>query len=132
MRSLVYSIPAGSAGDSASLALSKEDRWRFFPVSVRRLFILNVWLQVFDGLATYKGFQLGLYEGNPLINVVMEDWGVGGGLLLCKAAACALLVLLLYRGSHSIISKALALTSVCYLAFSFIPWSSLLVIYSIQ
>ena len=33
------------------------------------LFLLNVVLQLFDGLSTYQGVQLGWQESNPLVQL---------------------------------------------------------------
>jgi hypothetical protein len=59
-----------------------------------RLLILNVALQLFDGVATYQGMRIGVREANPLLVAAFSVLGVGPALLLFKAKACALLVLL--------------------------------------
>ena len=59
-----------------------------------RLLILNLALQLFDGVATYQGLRLGFREANPLLLSAFDLIGVGPALLLFKAKACGLLVLL--------------------------------------
>ncbi len=86
------------------------------------LIILNLALQLFDGVATYSSWdQCG--EGNPLLRAGFEVWGAGPTLLLSKIAA-ALLLLFLIRASHRMLVKVgLSLTIVAYTTFSLIPWS---------
>jgi len=94
---------------------------------VHTLFLLNVVLQLFDGLSTYQGVQqLGWQENNPLVYALMGHWGVGWALLGAKSAACALLLLLRYLGPHPFTTRALGLTAACYFALSFVPWLSVL------
>jgi hypothetical protein len=58
------------------------------------LLILNVALQMFDGVATYQGLRLGVREANPILIAAFGVLGVGPALLLFKANACGLLILL--------------------------------------
>jgi hypothetical protein len=56
------------------------------------LLMLNVALQVFDGLATYHGMRVGFGEGNPLLVEAMAVVGPAAALVLTKptpAAACS-------------------------------------------
>ena len=86
------------------------------------LFLLNLALQVWDGLATYYGVALRFHEGNPLIRAAIEHVGVGYALLSVKGLACGfLLVLRVCR--HSVLSVGgLLLTAVSYFVCSFLPW----------
>ena len=43
-------------------------------------FILNLFLQVFDGLLTYHVVSAGVPEANPLVDNAISAWGVGWGL----------------------------------------------------
>ena len=95
---------------------------------VHTLFLLNIVLQLFDGLSTYQGVHLGWREGNPLVHALMGHCGVGWALLGAKAAACALLLLLRCLGASSFVTMALRLTAGCYFALSFVPWLSLLLL----
>jgi hypothetical protein len=63
-------------------------------LDLRQLFALNVLLQLVDGLLTYRALPIGLPEGNPLILVGMAILGPGSALLLFKANACGLLLVL--------------------------------------
>ena len=97
---------------------------------VYSLFLANVGLQLFDGLSTYHGLQLGWQEGNPLVHALMVHWGAGWALLGVKSAACALLLLLYCLGTHPLIAGALTLTAVYYFTLSFLPWVSVLLLCS--
>src|SRR5262245_61936632 len=55
------------------------------------LFLLNVALQIFDGVATYVGLGVGFDEGNPLLAHVMTATGPVSALLLTKLYACGCL-----------------------------------------
>jgi len=90
--------------------------------STYTLFLLNLCLQLFDGLATYRGMELGWQEGNVLLRNLMMEWGVGWTLLGIKAQACTLLLLLYHLQKCSFTVGALAFTAACYFSFSFIPW----------
>ena len=94
---------------------------------VYSLFLANVGLQLFDGLSTYHGLQLGWQEGNPLVHALMVHWGAGWALLGVKSAACALL-LLCYLSTHPLITWVLTLTAAYYFTLSFLPWVSVLLL----
>ena len=70
-------------------------------MSIRDLLILNLTLQVFDGLFSYQAFSLGAAEANPLVSAAIFTWGVTYGLLYKKILACAL-VLLIFTFRHSL------------------------------
>ena len=86
------------------------------------LVILNIALQLFDGIATYACWEH-CGEGNPLLRAGFEVWGAGPTLFLSKLVA-SLLLLFLLRASHRMIVKiGLSLTLAAYTAFSVIPWA---------
>ena len=62
-------------------------------ITLRDLLILNLTLQVFDGLFSYQAFSLGAAEANPFVSAAISSWGVTYGLLYKKILACALLLL---------------------------------------
>ena len=62
-------------------------------MSIRDLLILNLTLQVFDGLFSYQVFSLGAAEANPFVSAAISSWGVTYGLLYKKILACGLLFL---------------------------------------
>jgi Domain of unknown function (DUF5658) len=70
-------------------------------ISLRDLLILNLTLQVFDGLFSYQAFSLGAAEANPFVSAAIANWGVTYGLLYEKILACALL-LLVFAFRHSL------------------------------
>jgi len=110
---------------------NKKAREYLSPQVVHPLFLLNIVLQLFDGLGTYQGVQLGWQESNPLVHALMGHWGVGWALLGAKSAACAFLLLLRCLGTHPLfITRALSLIAACYFALSFVPWLSLLLLYA--
>jgi hypothetical protein len=71
-------------------------------MSIRDLLILNLTLQVFDGLFSYQAFSLlGADEANPFVGAAISSWGVIYGLLYKKTLACALLFLI-FAFRHSL------------------------------
>jgi hypothetical protein len=90
---------------------------------VHHLFLLNLCLQLFDGVATYHGVAGDpAGEGNPLVAAAMVHLGIGSALLLFKAKACGLLVLLRRLAGRPLVGEALASVAAMYAAFSFVPW----------
>jgi hypothetical protein len=89
---------------------------------VHALFLLNLCLQVFDGIATYHGVRTHWAEGNPLVEAAMANFGVGAGLLLFKAKACGCLVILRRLAGRPFVGLALAAIAAVYVSLSFVPW----------
>src|SRR6185436_8291613 len=56
------------------------------------LLMLNVALQLFDGLATYHGMRFGFGEGNPILVEIMTVVGPAATLILTKLFACGCLL----------------------------------------
>jgi len=126
-----FSLPLGRpALPQSPTERSGKARWDLSPRVVHTLFLLNLGLQLFDGLSTYQGVQLGWQESNPLLQALMVHWGAGWALLGAKSAACALLLLLRCLGTHRLIARALTLTAAYYFTLSFLPWVSLLLLCS--
>ena len=48
------------------------------------LLIINLWLQLFDGIATYLGVRAGYGEGNPLVAATFGHIGMVPALCLAK------------------------------------------------
>jgi hypothetical protein len=92
------------------------------------LFVFNLGLQVWDGLATYLGMQLGVPEGNPLLRGWMGSWGVGWALVSAKTATCGLLCLLRCLEDLFLSRVALTFTAGLYFCLSFLPWASVLLV----
>ncbi len=93
---------------------------------VHQLFLLNLCLQMFDGVATYQGV-LHWGEGNPLLLSWMALIGIGPALLIFKAKACGLLVVLRRFGGRRVVHHAFVALAAVYTTFSFIPWITRLV-----
>jgi hypothetical protein len=98
-----------------------------FPSSwILLLMVMNLALQVWDGLATYYGLSQGVQEGNPLLRSCMEYWGVGVTLVGAKSAACVF-VFSLYKVPYLSLSQwGLVLAAVSYVVGTFLPWCILL------
>ena len=94
---------------------------------VHQLFLLNLCLQMFDGVATYQGLHFHWAEGNPLLLSWMALIGIGPTLLLFKAKACGFLVLLRRLSGQPCVHGAFVVLATVYTVFSFIPWMSRLV-----
>jgi len=87
-----------------------------------QLLVLNLVLQAFDGIVTYIGLQVGFQEANPLLLASFGVIGTGPALLLFKAKA-ALLLLLVYRFAPPKIGVVvLRLLAAVYCFFSLGPW----------
>jgi hypothetical protein len=89
---------------------------------VHQLFLLNLCLQLFDGVATYQGMRFAWAEGNPILAASMPYLGVGTTLLLFKAKACGFLVLLRRRAGQPLVYESLVFLAGLYAVLSFIPW----------
>ena len=89
---------------------------------LHQLFLLNLCLQIFDGIATYEGMQHHWNEGNPLLLQWMPFIGTGATLLLFKANACGYLVILRRLASQPFVYESLVALATVYTFFSFIPW----------
>jgi hypothetical protein len=95
--------------------------------TVHGLFLLNLALQLCDGLATAHGLRLGVQEANPLLRESIAQWGIGWALLGWKTAACGLLVFVRTVHRHTLVAPALMVTAAVYSACSALPWLWLLV-----
>src|SRR5262245_1945154 len=89
------------------------------------LLLVNLWLQLSDGVATYLGVTAGYGEGNPLVAATFPHFGLGPALCLAKLYACGCLVLIWrLRGRSALTFPALVGTAAAYLLGSFAPWSA--------
>jgi hypothetical protein len=91
-------------------------------IDLRKLFALNVLLQVVDGLLTYRALGIGLPEGNPLITASMATVGPGSALLLFKANACGLLLLLRRSVPPVLSAGALRAVALGVALLAVVPW----------
>jgi len=94
---------------------------------LHQLFLLNLCLQLFDGVATYQGLHWHWNEGNPLLVAAMPYLGVGMTLLLFKAKACGFLVVLRRLGDRPLVYESMVVLATVYTFLSFLPWMMRLV-----
>ena len=93
---------------------------------LHQLFLLNVCLQIFDGVATYHGLRF-WGEGNPLVAGAIPYLGVAGTLCLFKAKACGFLIVLRRLGQRPLVYESMVVLATVYTFLSFIPWLSRIV-----
>ena len=86
------------------------------------LFVLNVALQLFDGVASWQGVQM-WGEGNPVLAGLMTMLGVEVTLLLFKANACGFLVLIRRCWRTQLSYDALIGLAALYTGLSLVPWT---------
>jgi len=87
-----------------------------------KLLLLNLLLQLFDGVATYQGLQVGFQEANPLLLRVFDWIGPGTTLFVVKAEACALLLLLHQTSPARVGVPVMRFLAAVYCLFSLGPW----------
>jgi hypothetical protein len=92
------------------------------PATITVLVILNLVLQLFDGIATYIGWER-VGEANPLLRTAFVLWGAGPTLLVAKLGAAALLLVLARTPCRNLLGIGLAFTLGVYTALSLVPWS---------
>ena len=84
-----------------------------------QLLIVNLLLQLFDGLASYQIISAGVPEENPVVASYIAIWGLFGGLLYSKFIGCALVVLIFMLRHKVEVIVAQGLTVLAYL-YSFL------------
>jgi hypothetical protein len=92
------------------------------------LVLLNLALQIFDGVATYVGLGAGFGEGNPLLAWAFEEIGTESALFLFKLQACACLALLWCVRRNWLVAPALVFSAAVYAVCSLAPWTAALAI----
>lgn len=86
------------------------------------LVLLNLALQLFDGIATYIGWQQH-GEMNPILSAGFDHFGAGPTLFVAKAIAIMFVLVLAATPRRSLATGGLALTLTAYTIFSFVPWA---------
>jgi Domain of unknown function (DUF5658) len=81
-------------------------------MSLRRLLGVNLFLQVFDGSASYLILSRGESELNPFVSAAIEAWGLVWALLYWKLLVCVLLTVLYLLGRFQVIVPLRGLTFV--------------------
>jgi Domain of unknown function (DUF5658) len=91
-------------------------------------FVLNLFLQLFDGLLSYHVLSDGVPEANPFVSRAISEWGVVWGLFYSKTFACVLLLLIfaLRNRRQSLTIKAFMVTAAVYGYVSIVSLSVLL------
>ena len=87
------------------------------------LITLNLAVQLFDGVATYVGWER-FGEANPLLHAAFGVWGAGPTLVVAKTFAALLILVIARAGRPRLVTVGLAITFVAYLTLSMIPWAS--------
>jgi hypothetical protein len=91
-------------------------------LDLRQLFALNVLLQLVDGIITYRALEIGMLEGNPLLNASIATVGTGSALLLYKANACGLLFLVQRRLPPPLGGPVLLGVALATALLALVPW----------
>jgi hypothetical protein len=81
-------------------------------MTLRRLLGVNLFLQVFDGSASYFILSRGESELNPFVSAAIDAWGLVWALLYWKLLVCALLTVLYLLGRFQVIVPLRGLTFV--------------------
>jgi uncharacterized membrane protein len=116
-------------GSAATLAIAPSRRLLRSLIADRilALLLLNLTIQLFDGVATYVGLGLGVREANPLVAAAMREMGTGSGLALSKLVALLFLALLFGRRDERWVGPGLMILAIGYICLSLIPWTVLVV-----
>jgi len=86
------------------------------------LVALNVALQLFDGIATYVGWERH-GEMNPLLSAGFTHFGAGPTLVVAKTMAVGFVLVLATTPRRSLAAVGLTITLTAYTALSFVPWA---------
>jgi hypothetical protein len=92
------------------------------PALIAALIALNLALQLFDGIATYVGWER-FGEANPLLQAAFGVWGAGPTLVVAKTVAVGLIIMLARTGRPRMVGVGLSFTFVAYASLSLIPWT---------
>ena len=83
--------------DSNAQRLDTTNRfttWQGDNMNLRELLSFNLFLQLFDGTASYFILSRGEAELNPFVSAAIDAWGLLWALVYWKVFVCALLVIL--------------------------------------
>ena len=92
----------------------QEDGDRVMERTLCRLLLVNLLLQLFDGIASYQLISAGLPEENPVIAALIADWGVIAALLCSKFLGCALILMIFLLRHRIEVIAAQGLTVLAY------------------
>ena len=82
--------------------------------SLVQLLIVNLLLQLVDGLASYHIIAAGVPEENPVVATFITNWGVMGGLLYGKVLGCALVIMIFLLRHRVAVVATQGLTILAY------------------
>lgn len=91
-------------------------------LALYQLFVVNMALQLFDGVATYQGLRMGFQEANPILVQAFRHVGILNTLILYKAYACGLLVVLHRITPARVGVPIMRGLAAVYCIFSLGPW----------
>jgi hypothetical protein len=86
------------------------------------LIAMNLALQLFDGVATYVGWERH-GELNPILAAGFARFGAGPTLLVAKLIAIMFVLVLATTPRRTLATIGLGITFTAYTALSFVPWS---------
>ena len=97
-----------------------------------QLLIVNLLLQLVDGLASYLILSTGVPEANPVVAHAIAHWGLKDGLLYSKILGCVLVVLVfMLRDKVGIIAtQGLTILAYVYSCLGVLLMVKLLVLYT--
>ena len=87
-------------------------------MTLRALLSFNIFLQIFDGTASYFILSRGESELNPFVSAAIDAWGLLWALVYWKVVVCALLVILysLRRYRPTLTLRGLTFVAIVYSA----------------
>jgi hypothetical protein len=90
-------------------------------MNLKELLAFNLFLQIFDGTASYFILSRGEAELNPLVSAEIDAWGLLWALVSWKVLTCALLVILYSLGRYrpALPLRGLTLVAIVYSALGF-------------
>jgi hypothetical protein len=90
-------------------------------MDLRKLLGFNLFLQIFDGTASYFILSRGEAELNPFVGVAIDAWGLLWALVYWKIFVCALLIILYSLGRYrpSLPLRGLTFVAIVYSALGF-------------
>ena len=118
-------LAAASASSVVSRAASTAPSPGLFGPALA-LLLVNVALQVVDGGATLVGVGRGFPEGNPLLDHAIATLGLPAAVVVAKAVAVVLLLLLYRSRTHPWVIPGLAGVAIAYITFAVLPWTLVL------
>jgi hypothetical protein len=90
-------------------------------MNLRELLGFNLFLQIFDGTASYFILSRGHGELNPFVGAAIDAWGLLWALVYWKVFVCALLVVVYSLGHYqpTLPLRGLTFTAIVYSVLGF-------------